>query len=634
MIVCRTLGPPEITMDGGLAPPELTWRKHLALLVYLARSPRGRTRDHLAGLLWADRPDASARQSLNVALHAVRRYAGDASVDTSGGTIRLAPGAVRLDVDELEACATRSDWGGAAQVVAGEFMEGFAVPGASDFEDWLAAERTAWRQRGVDVLVRRCDELLRDGRAHDAVAMALRATALDPRSELAERAVIRSVALAGDPAAALDHFTAFVGRLREEFGGEPEAETAALAARVREQRRTRPAPPAGVPAVAESLPLVGREDELQRLLDGLADARQAPRASALVVEGESGMGKSRLLEEVLARARLDGWTVASARAVEAVAEQPWSGALTLARGGLLSATGIGGAPAPALAALAAQLPEWAERFPGAASAGSTWPLGRALSEILRAAAEEQPVVLVVDDAQWLDRESLLALLAALRDLAVAPLVLALGVAPFPPRDDLDELRRHLGREVGGAAVQLGALGPGALVALARRLLPRYTDVELDRVVRRVAIDSAGLPLLAVELLRAVALGLDLGTTPAAWPEPAKTLDQSLPGDLPDAVVAAIRVGFRRLSPEAQKVLAAASIFGDRVSADRLTGALRMTDGRVLEALDELEWHRWLVSEPRGYGFVARIVRQVIERDMLTPGQRRRLLENDAEASGR
>src|SRR6185312_2024037 len=71
MIVCRTLGPPELTLGGAIAPAELTWRKHLALLVYLARSPRGRTREHLAGLLWADRPESSARHSLNVALHAV-----------------------------------------------------------------------------------------------------------------------------------------------------------------------------------------------------------------------------------------------------------------------------------------------------------------------------------------------------------------------------------------------------------------------------------------------------------------------------------------------------------------------------------------------------------------------------------
>ena len=629
VITCRALGPPSITMDGELPPPELTWRKHLALLVYLARSPRGRTREHLAGLLWADRPEGAARHSLNVALHAVRRHAGDASIEVAAGVIRLAAGTVQLDVDALEASAARGEWARAAQLVAGEFMEGFAVPGASAFEDWLAAERTAWRQRGVDVLARRCDELLRDGQAQDAVAAALRASALDLRSEVAERAVIRSLSLAGDPAAALDHFATFALRLEAEYGAHPEPETVTLVGRAREQRRTRPPPPPGSSARFESPPLVGREAELQRLLDALTYARQTPRATSLVLEGEAGMGKTRLLDELLARARLDGWTVASARAVEADADQPWSGALTLARGGLVGAAGVGGAPSAALAALAAILPEWAERFPGAAAGPAPWPPGRALSEVLRSATEDRPVLLAVDDAQWLDRESLLALLAALRDLAAAPIVLALGVALFPERDDLNELRRHLGREVGGVAVTLTALGPAALAALARGYLTRYTDIELDRVVRRVAIDSAGLPLLAVELFRAVALGLDLGATQAAWPEPAKTLDQSLPGDLPDAVVAAIRVAYRRLSTDAQRVLAATSILGDRVPVARLVRALRIPETAVHEALDELEWHRWLASEPRGYGFVARIVRQVIERDMLTSGQRRRLLEQEA-----
>jgi hypothetical protein len=175
-------------------------------------------------------------------------------------------------------------------------------------------------------------------------------------------------------------------------------------------------------------------------------------------------------------------------------------------------------------------------------------------------------------------------------------------------------------------VHLGALTMGALGELARRLRPGYDAVQLDRIVRRVAVDSACLPLLAVELLRAVALGMDLGTASGAWPDPQRTLDHSLPGDLPDAVVAAIRVGFGRRSPEAQRVLAAASVLGDRVPAELIARALHEPLDLVHRALDELEWHHWLVAEPRGYGFVARIVRQVVERDMLTPGQRRRLLE--------
>ena len=157
------------------------------------------------------------------------------------------------------------------------------------------------------------------------------------------------------------------------------------------------------------------------------------------------------------------------------------------------------------------------------------------------------------------------------------------------------------------------------------MLPGYESMAVDRVTRRVATDSAGMPLLAVELLRAVALGLDLGTISEAWPEPLRTLDQTLPGELPDAVVAAIRIGFRRLSPGAQRVLAAASALGDLVPATELERALALGSEETALALDELEWHRWLVAEPRGYSFVARMVRRVIERDMLTPGQRQRVL---------
>jgi hypothetical protein len=65
-----------------------------------------------------------------------------------------------------------------------------------------------------------------------------------------------------------------------------------------------------------------------------------------------------------------------------------------------------------------------------------------------------------------------------------------------------------------------------------------------------------------------------------------------------------------------------------VAAERVAAALGLPLDRVLPALDELEWQHWLESEPRGYGFVARIVRQVVERDMLTAGQRRRILEAD------
>jgi predicted ATPase len=253
-------------------------------------------------------------------------------------------------------------------------------------------------------------------------------------------------------------------------------------------------------------------------------------------------------------------------------------------------------------------------------------IGLAVLSLLSDSAEERPLVCLVDDAQWLDQASLLALLAILRDLESAPFVLVFATDSHPPRLELDALRSQLGGTTRGVALRLSSLGSADLRALARRMLPGFSDVEIERVVRRVATDSAGLPLLAVELLRAVALGLDLRGTAGAWPDPYKTLDQTLPGELPDTVLAAIRVGFRRLSPSAQRVLAAASVLGDRVSLELLARVLDLPSDQVAAALDELEWHRWMVYDPRGYTFVARVVRKVIARDMLTPGQRQRVLE--------
>ncbi|MCH7874209.1 MAG: winged helix-turn-helix domain-containing protein, partial [Gemmatimonadetes bacterium] len=97
MIVCRTLGPVEVTIESRAAPPELVWRRHLALLVYLARSPRRvRTRDHLIGLLWPDKEESAARHSLREAVRILRRTLGESAVDTTGQQVRLADEAVRL----------------------------------------------------------------------------------------------------------------------------------------------------------------------------------------------------------------------------------------------------------------------------------------------------------------------------------------------------------------------------------------------------------------------------------------------------------------------------------------------------------------------------------------------------------
>src|SRR5256886_11095035 len=129
--------------------------------------------------------------------------------------------------------------------------------------------------------------------------------------------------------------------------------------------------------------------------------------------------------------------------------------------------------------------------------------------VAQAGADEQPVVIFVAEDQWLDRESLLGLGAAARDLARSPLLVLCTATPPPPRVELDELRARIGRELKGTAVRVGPFTSDAVRALAHWALPSFDDVQLDRLTRRVATDSAGIPLLVVALLEAVAAGLHL-----------------------------------------------------------------------------------------------------------------------------
>jgi len=617
MIVVRALGPAEVSVNGAAAPAKLLWKKNLALLMYLARSPKGvRTREHLTGLLWGDKPEEKARHSLNEAVHVLRLCAGDDGFQSDTAQVRIAPGTVELDTDTFERLAVAGDYAGAAALINGAFLEGFSVRGASEFDDWLTAERQHWCRRSVDVLVRRAEQLLAAGNVAAAYDTVQRARELDWRPETAVRCALRTLALAGDRAGALALFKAFASRLKRELGAEPDAETRALAERVRLERAWR-LPKAGRDADARAsasrrAPLVGRALELARLTDAWTACGVKGQATVVVIEGDAGAGKTRLAEELAARARLDGAVVAAVRAVAADQGDPWSGVFGIARGGLLDAPGVAGAPPAALAQLR-----------GTAPAGAP---GRALAEVVQAVADEQPVVVFVDDAHCLDQESLLALGGVMRDLARSPVAFLMTVALHPAAPGVDEVRARVGRELAGTVIRLAGLESDDVRELGRWTLPSYDDEQLDRLARRVVADSAGIPLLVVALLHAVAAGFEPSDAQPPWPKPTETFEQTLPGELPDNVVAAIRINFRRLSAEAQRVLVAAAVLAGRVAGATLGRAAGVVGDALLQALDELEWQGWLAAEPRGYVFVARIVRDVIDRDMVTPGQRQRILE--------
>lgn len=622
LVTARLLGSPQILIDGAPPPAELMWRKHLALCIVLWMAPeRTRSRDQLIGLLWSDKPDGSARHSLNEALRVVRRTVGSETIESVGDYIRwLAP--TELDIDDF-ARFERTTPDAAANLVMGPFCDGLAVADASEFESWLQSERDRWQARSLDALVRAGVEAEGRGDARAACAFAQRAMELDPHSNAATQALMRAHWLTGDRTAALMVGGRFEKRLAEELGSLPDEQTTALIDRVKRSRT--PERPAGAANPERQVPLVGRDDSLGRLLAGWRSVDSTPTPRLLTITGAQGTGRSRLLEELTARAVLEGATVASLRAVEADRLNADAAAIGLARHGLGVAPGIAAAPPAALATFLQRIPSWNDHL-FAAHSSQPIPVRDAFEAIVHALAAERPLMLAIDDADRLHPEELRWLEAILRDAPGLDLTLVVTATVGAAGDAIDSLIRRAGRESPGVAIRLEPLSAVEMRRLVDVVVESWDDDARDRLARRLLVESAGLPALAIDVLQAVHRGGSFeGAAP--WPEPDQTLDATLPGALPEPQAAALRVAFRRLGAEAQRMLVAASLLEEPFTAD---DAGTIADLGVVAArdaaLDALEWDGWIALDGRGYSFPARAKRRLVRNELMTPGLRRRLEE--------
>jgi hypothetical protein len=140
-------------------------------------------------------------------------------------------------------------------------------------------------------------------------------------------------------------------------------------------------------------------------------------------------------------------------------------------------------------------------------------------------------------------------------------------------------------------------------------------------------DTLGNPFLVTQIMLALRAGLAVSPgTGAAWPAAHRTLDDTLPGQLPPAVSATLRLRFRALTVSAQRTLSSLAVLGGRTAPDSLARAAEVEPGSLARALDELERERWIDSDAHGYSFVTRLARDVILADMVTGGEKRRIRE--------
>lgn len=642
MLSLLFLGSPRIERNGKAI--ELDTRKAIALVAYLALTRAAHSRDALAALLYPDADQTHARAALRRTLSSLKTALGDTYLDVDREQIGLSEQTdLYIDVVEFRRCAAESDsldaLTTAARIYRGDFLEGFTLRDSPPFDEWQFFETEGVRRQFASVL-EQLVELLANARAYKpALDHARRWLALDPLHEPAHRALMQLYAWDGQRAAALRQYRECVRLLDRELGVSPLQETVQLYEAIQENRLT--AQDAGRTTedgaasshriTATSPTTILRDDAARRTTDDeplhqrttsnehpstvrrhpssfslhtypfigraaeLATLRQAydwlnGQGHLLVIEGEAGIGKTRLAEEWLAYIQSRGGAFLVARCYSeqnTLAYAPFveamRGACTLPQ----SRAVLQSLPSQLLAEVARLVPEATSlhelaTLPPLDSPGARVRFFHAISQVLRTClAGEAPGVLFIDDAQWLDEASLdllTFLVHRLRDSpASAPgemgalaLLLTWRSEDVPNDHRLRGMFADAQRVHAASRVILPRLSSGEVLLLVSQAA-NY-GVPINRQFgERLYRESEGQPFFLVEYLRLL------------------QSDQEMRGEwtMPASVRELLHSRLAHVGETARQLLSAAAVIGRSFDFDALREVSGRGEEETIAGLEEL-----------------------------------------------
>jgi DNA-binding SARP family transcriptional activator len=584
-----TLGATSLAAAHG-QPLPLPHGKPLALLVHLAlqRSEYGEeaSRDAVATLLWPDAPTDRARHSLRQALVQLRKLLGD-DVLAPGEPLRLRPGVVATDLAKLETALESGDLDRAIELWRGTFLVGLSLPDAPAWSRWVEETRSALEHRFASALVEGARRSRVAGEPRRAVGYLRRAVDVQPQHAPAWAELIETLLDGADSAAAAAALAE--ARLALE-GVENDLET--LGRRIETLRERRgDSPPAGT----LSLPFTGRDRELAELV-GMWRRAAADGMQLALVRGPAGIGKSRLAREVSHVADQTG-AVTLAKAYEAESRLEYALLAEVVRG-LVRCRGAAGVSRASEQVLRTLLPDVATSVTAESAHAAPHPvlLAAAMADLISAVADEQPLLVVVEDVQWADPLSASVLHRVLREVRQSPAMLVLTARlDSGSTSSVPESLRILA-DAGGRVVPLAPLGLEDVRDLCARLLDEPPE-KVDGAAERLHRVSGGNPLFLVEILKSLHESgvlehsdgrwrLDVGRLPAEMPA-APTLEETIDHRL------------ERLTGEAD-VLAASLALQPRASdAAELRRAAGLSENSFSRALQELfarEVLRWTADQ--------------------------------------
>lgn len=351
--------------------------------------------------------------------------------------------------------------------------------------------------------------------------------------------------------------------------------------------------------------LVGREGELALALTATRELFDG-RASVLAIEGEAGIGKTRLVQRIVDDARARGAVVFSGQAHPFERTRPFglvSAALGLSRR----------SSDPRRAAIGALLASGGAAAPAVAAGDIQYRVVEEVLDLVEMSCADRPVVLVAEDLHWADSASLSAILSVTRQLSLAPVLVVVTTrpSPLPP-----EVVRFLDDVVAGGArtLRLPPLTADEVAVLARQVLGAAPGPALTAMLAK----AGGIPLWVVAMLRSLADGGMLRRDGDSF-EPTTF---ELPASLSDLVVRRLR----HLPSATLELLQVTVVLGDAVSlrdvaavahrpAAEVVGQLRDAfDAQLLDVADDRVVFRHQLVHDAIYQHVPAAARRLLHRE--------------------
>ena len=644
------LGPPEVShRDSPVGFPE---RKTLALLAYLAAEGGTLPRWRLAQLLWPESDAAHGRTALRLSLFHLRdaleedsHPAGQAhliithdvlGIETSSGldldlhTVNEAYGlALRLASSETVRSEDRQsatlELRRAVSRYRGDFLADFTLRDAIEFDNWMGRQRQYWRSRFERIVDRLSTLESMDGDLDQAIETVERWRAFDPLSEEMYLRLMQLHLANGNRMAALRAYESCAEILQSELRAQPSPQLAALAERIRRaeiiNEKTTRAPADADPGDGRhilNIPFVGRGNEFSQLM-AIYQRACAGQPQVVVIEGEAGIGKSRLAATFLDWVRVQGAEVLVGRAYKTrrqLSYQPLRDALRAWLEGEQNLRQLLGSAW--LAELSRILPELGERYPDlpAPTGDETFASGRLLEALARlgqACAARQPLLIAIDDVQWLDEATQDAchyLVTHWTQHGTRALLLLIRRAETRSLDPwLAEELTDLKNVAALTRLELGPLSASALLQMVRAFSPEDSTDSAEEALYQPAngtntvspehfsswlfTETGGQPFYTVAMLEAlveqgVLVRRSVRGNTWVFEAQAAALQVSdrrgsiIPANLREMIEGRLS----RLSPGARELLVAGAILDHNFAFEHLCEVAQLTTRDGLSALDE------------------------------------------------